>query len=64
MARDMECLISMMALPSVSFSLTAASSWLVTIRDVCTRVPEAPGVLKDGLRRIVRRVCGACHDDT
>jgi hypothetical protein len=31
---------------------------------LCTSVPEAPGVLKDGLRRIVRRVCGACHDDT
>lgn len=31
---------------------------------LCTSVPEAPGVLKDGLRRIVRRVCGARHDDT
>lgn len=31
---------------------------------LCTRVPEAPGVLKDRLRRMVRRVCGACHDDT
>ena len=31
---------------------------------LCTSVPEAPGVLKDGLRRIVRRVRGACHDNT
>jgi hypothetical protein len=31
---------------------------------LCTSVQEAPGVLKDGLRRIVGGVCGACHDDT
>ena len=31
---------------------------------LCTSVPEAPGVLKHGLRGIVKHVCGACHDDT
>ena len=31
---------------------------------LCTSVPETPDVLKDGLRRIVRCVCGACYDDT
>jgi hypothetical protein len=31
---------------------------------LCTSVPEAQNVLKDVLRRIVRRVSGACHDDT
>ena len=31
---------------------------------LCTSVPEAPDVIKDRLRRVVRRVYGACHDDT
>ena len=31
---------------------------------LCTSVPESLDVLKDSLRRIVRRVCGTCHDDT
>jgi hypothetical protein len=31
---------------------------------LCTSVPEALNVFKNGLRRILRHVCGACHDDT
>ncbi len=52
----------------IAFSLIVPHSGIKLAGDneggLCTSVPEAPDVLKHGLRRIVRHICGACHDDT